>query len=92
MSIADCSVIELSVRENATILSADGRLRKVSEKMNLKVVGTVGLIETMNFYKVLDSKVSIQLLERYKRNNPRSPKVEIENSINKLKEGVQIRI
>jgi predicted nucleic acid-binding protein len=84
LSFADSSVLELAIRKNATVLSSDGSLRKVSIKQNLTVRGMLWIIEELYNKGIVNVNDALNALSAYATMNPRTPKSDIDKLILKL--------
>ncbi|MDJ1502048.1 hypothetical protein [Xanthocytophaga agilis] len=73
LSIADCSVLELALRKNAIIYSADGSLRKVATRKNLQVRGVLWIIEELCIKNNLTVEIALEKLQLYTKINSRAP-------------------
>lgn len=85
LSPADGSVLELAIRLQATILTSDGSLRRVSQAKHVPVRGSLWVIEEMIARELLNKETALAKLEQYPTVNPRAPKKEISALIEKLK-------
>lgn len=85
LSPADGSVLELAIRLQATILTSDGSLRRVSKAKHVHVRGSLWVIEEMIIRELLNKEAALEKLQQYPAVNPRAPKKEIEALIEKLK-------
>jgi len=84
LSFADCSVLELAKRKDAILLSADGKLRKVSRKEGMTVRGTLWIVKVLyNEYAITLDEVK-EKLNLYISVNPRAPKKEIQKMLERL--------
>lgn len=86
LSLADCSVLELTIRLNGIILSSDKSLRNESEKRKFTVHGILWIIEKLCDKNIITREVAINKLEIYPKINDRAPKIEIESLIKTLKQ------
>lgn len=84
LSFPDSSVLELAIRRNAVVYSADGSLRKASVKEGIIVRGVLWVIESLYKSELLDTNTAIAKLRLYEIINQRSPLSEIKKLINKL--------
>lgn len=85
LSVADSSVLELAIRLNATVLTSDGSLRKVTLSKEIKVRGCLWIIEELLNLSLITIEIALQKLEDYPKINDRSPKKDIANMIEKIK-------
>lgn len=86
LSFADGSVLELAERMQGVILSADGSLRKIGQKKNLTVRGTLWVIEELCSKNIISTQVAVSKLEMYPKINNRVPKLDITALIAKLQQ------
>jgi predicted nucleic acid-binding protein len=86
LSFADSTVVELALRKQATVLSSDGSLRKVSAAKGLDVHGMLWIIEQLCESNLLSGMDAIAKLNDYVRINQRAPKNEVESLSIKIKE------
>jgi len=84
LSIADCSVLELSLRKNGIIISNDKRLYNESKKRNLKVKGLLWVIRELINEMIISKKFALEKLKLYPEINQRAPRQEILVFISKL--------
>lgn len=87
LSVADCSVLEVAIRLKATILSADGGLRKIAKRENCIIHGTIWILEELCRNNHLSKEATIEHLEQYAVINIRAPIKEIKKSIAQLGRG-----
>lgn len=83
LSFSDASVIEVAARRNAHILSSDKSLRNESTRRNIVVRGMLWVLEELFLQEIIDQSILVEKLEAYPTINPRAPKKEIENLLNK---------
>ena len=86
LSFADSSVLEVAIRRDAVLFSADGSLRKISKRQKINVRGTLWVIENLYITKKIEKKTTIEKLNLYAEVNERAPKKEIIKLIQKLNE------
>lgn len=84
LSLADCSVLELSERLQGVILSSDKSLRSEGQRRSFTVHGVLWVIENLCNKKIITREAAINKLELYPKINDRVPKTEIANLINSL--------
>lgn len=84
LSLPDSSVLELAIRKNAIVYSADGSLRKASAKEGITVRGIIWVIAELHASSLLDTDTAIAKLNMYEAINQRSPLKEIKNLISKI--------
>jgi len=85
LSITDCSVIELAIRRKGIILTSDKSLRIESKKRNINVHGVLWIIEELVNELIISVDNGLEKLEKYYDINPRIPKKEFDELVNKLK-------
>jgi len=85
LSFADSSVLELAIRRDAVLFSADGSLRRISRRKKVIVRGTLWIIEKLYEEKLITLGVAIERLENYIDINARAPIKEINKLISRLK-------
>jgi rRNA maturation endonuclease Nob1 len=86
LSLEDCSVLELAIRKEAILFSSDGRLRKISNRRNITVRGTLWIIEHLYLEDMITLETAIEKLELLEKVNERAPTKEIKKMILRLKE------
>jgi len=79
LSFTDCSVLELALRINGILLSADKRLRNEAARRTLTVKGMLWIIEEMIRNRIITLDTGIEKLKKYPEINTRIPKKEITN-------------
>jgi len=84
LSFTDCSVLELAKRKDAVLLSADGKLRKVSRKEGITVRGTLWIIEALYNEDAVTLDDVKEKLNLYISVNARAPKKEIQKMLERL--------
>jgi rRNA-processing protein FCF1 len=91
LSITDCSILELSITERATIISNDKRLTSEAKKRNIQVKGLLWIIQEMIIEKILTIELALEKLTLYPMINKWVPKNEIDKIIQRIKseEGLQ---
>jgi len=85
LSVADSSVLELAIRLEATVLTSDGSLRKITLSKEIKVRGCLWIIEELVDLKLITVETALQKLYDYPKINNRSPKKEIATLIEKIR-------
>lgn len=80
LSYEDSSVLELALRKQAIVYTSDGRLRKISERNNLKVRGILWIIDELCAMNIISNQEAIDQLQKYSEINKRIPI----NDVNKL--------
>jgi|WetSurMetagenome_2_1015567.scaffolds.fasta_scaffold105794_3 hypothetical protein len=84
LSYADCSVLELTIRINGTLLSSDKKLRNVSKNNLLEVKGVLWIIEELVNKGIISSQIAVDKLEYYHNINIRIPLNEVRLLIERL--------
>lgn len=84
LSYTDCSVLELALRRNWTVLSSDLSLRKATKKNGLTVRGILWIIDELVRQKAMTTVGAIHALNHYLEINNRAPKTEINEMIRRL--------
>jgi predicted nucleic acid-binding protein len=81
LSIKDCSVLLLSRRLNATLLTGDAPLRKAAEKNKLDVHGILWLFDELLAAKMITKAKASEALQSLMGINKRLPKAECEKRL-----------
>lgn len=76
LGLTDCTVLELAVRINGTILSSDRSLKEEAAKYQIIINGVLFLMKEMVVVGLLSKAEAIDTLERHKENNKRAPQKE----------------
>jgi predicted nucleic acid-binding protein len=76
LSLADKSVFYIARKFDAIILTGDNLLRKVSDKNNFEVHGTLWILESFVEMKIINPPEAVQRLLELMQYNPRLPKSE----------------
>lgn len=84
LSYPDCSVLELALRKQGTVLSSDWKLRTATVRNNLTVRGVLWIIDELHIQKRLTASEAIEKLNLYRKINSRAPLVEIKTMIEGL--------
>ncbi len=84
LSLPDSSVLELAIRKNAIVYSADGSLRKASAKEGITVRGIIWVIAQLYTLNFLTDEAAISKLNTYQVINQRAPLKDIKNLISKI--------
>ncbi|HPN38613.1 MAG TPA: type II toxin-antitoxin system VapC family toxin [Melioribacteraceae bacterium] len=84
LSFADCSVIYLSQKNKAILLSGDKPVRNFAEANGMECHGILWLIDTLVNNNVITKYLAIQKLKELNCRNNRLPQHEIEKLIIKL--------
>lgn len=84
LSITDCSILELANRTNGVLLSSDGSLRKIATQSNIKVRGTIWIIEELLRNEIIDGPLAVKSLTLYDGVNQRAPSLEIQKAIKRI--------
>lgn len=71
LSYADATVLELALRKKATLVTADRLLRKAGVNENNKVHGTLWIIKTMHYCRVISCKEAIEHINKLSNINKR---------------------
>lgn len=85
LTFADCSVYELGLRKQGTILSSDRGLRKCCERDGLHVHGMLWIIESLHSAGIIHHDYACSCLKTYSSINAWAPKVEIAILIETIK-------
>lgn len=89
LSYTDCTVLELALRKQGTVLSSDWKLRTATVRRNLTVRGVLWIIDELHLQKRLTASEAIEKLNLYKRINSRAPLTEIKTMIERLTNLIQ---
>ena len=73
ISYADATVLELSLRINATLLSADKLLRKAGENEGATICGTLWVIRELYMSEMISSAIAITKINELIKINTRIP-------------------
>jgi len=84
LSVADCSMIDLSQRVGGVLVTTDEKLKRVCLSMELEVHGVVWIIEIMVTERMIDVGLAITKLDLYAEVNKRAPLKLIEELKRKL--------
>ena len=84
LSFTDSSVLELAIRRDAVLFSADGSLRNISRRQKVVVRGTLWIVEKLYAEQLITVELAIEKLEYYAEINRRAPRKEIKQMIEKL--------
>ncbi len=85
LSIQDLSVLKLAISLNGILCTTDKNLKEIASGKNLEIHGTLWIVEQMIISKKLNSKIAIKKLKKLKDTNPRAPKKEIKNLIERIR-------
>lgn len=84
VSITDCSVWLYAKKNNFTLLTGDGKLRKSAGKSGVEVCGMLKIFDMLvDDYQIISKKNGANMLEKLFKINNRLPSREIENRINR---------
>jgi len=84
LSYTDCSVLELAIRKNGIVLSADKSLRNISIKRKLTVKGFLWIIAELVEKNLISPDKALKTLRLYPKVNKRVPIKEIKKMIDRL--------
>lgn len=84
-SIQDCSVWKLAKDMGCSLLTGDGKLRKIVQKDEVEVHGILYLFDKLLEHDIIDSGTAIERMEALKNINTRLPKDEIDKRIHSWK-------
>ena len=87
ISPADFSVILYAQKANFNILTGDKRLRTYAEKEGIEVHGILFIFEALVEHSILPPTLAIELLQKFKELNKRTP-VELIDVLIKKFEGM----
>ena len=87
ISPADFSVILYAQKANFNILTGDKRLRNYAEKEGIEVHGILFVFEALVKHRILPPALAIELLQKLKQLNKRTP-VELIDALIKKNEGM----
>jgi predicted nucleic acid-binding protein len=85
LSVADCSMIDLSQRVGGVVVTTDEKLKRVCLSMGLEVHGVVWIIDVMVTERLIDVAAAMTRLDRYVEVNKRAPRQLIEELKQKLR-------
>ncbi len=85
LSFTDCSVLELAIRIDGIMISADKSLRNISKRKNIEVKGLLWIIKLLVDESIITKETAIKKLELYPDVNLRAPIREIDKLLEKLK-------
>lgn len=77
LSFTDCSVLELSMRMNGIILTADKALRNIATKNQLQVRGMIWVFTLLLENNLITKEIALEKLDMYPKINNRVPKREL---------------
>ena len=84
VSITDCSVWLYAKKNNYTLLTGDGKLRKSASKSGVEVCGILKIFDMLvEDYQIISKQNGADMLEKLFKINNRLPSREIENRLNK---------
>lgn len=84
VSITDCSVWLYAKKNNYTLLTGDGKLRKSASKSGVEVCGILKIFDMLvEDYQIISKQNGADMLEKLFKINNRLPSHEIENRLNK---------
>lgn len=86
LSFPDSSVLELAIRRNAIVYSADGSLRKASAQKGITVRGVLWIVAQLHSMGSITTETAIVKLNMYEQLNQRAPFKEIKNLISQLQD------
>ena len=87
LSLADCSVLFLAEQQKALLLTGDRLLRMEAEKAGIEVHGSLWILDRMVQMKAIDTSAACRALLELMVKNPRLPKGECAERIEKWCEG-----
>lgn len=85
LSVADCSMIDLSQRVGGVVVTTDEKLKKVCLSLGLEVHGVVWMVDVMVSERLIDVAGAVARLDLYIEINKRAPRQLIEELKRKLK-------
>jgi predicted nucleic acid-binding protein len=85
LSIADCSMIDLSQRVGGIVVTTDEKLKRVCLSLGFDVHGVLWVIDVMVAESLIDVDDAIAKLDRYAEVNKRAPRQLIEELKQKLR-------
>lgn len=85
LSFEDCSVWYYSEKLCGTLLTGDGKLRKLVSKNGIEVRGMIYIFDELVKHDLLDFQQAIEKLEQLSQINDRLPKKEIQKRIESWK-------
>lgn len=68
-SLYDCVALAIAKVRGITLMSGDGPLRKVAEQENVRVIGTIGVLDELYHGKYIDSQHYLACLLELKKHN-----------------------
>jgi len=86
ISYADATVLELSLRINATLLSADKLLRKAGKNEGTTICGTLWVIKELYMSKIINSTIAITKINELTQINTRIPVTLCKNLIKEIEQ------
>jgi len=84
LSLTDCSILELAIRRDGIILSADKTLRNIATRKHLNVRGMIWVIDLLVEGNVITAKEALEKLKVYPEVNQRVPIKELNEYCTKL--------
>ncbi len=73
LSYSDCSILELSIRLNAVLITSDKSLRKIASQYLVDVMGILGVIYKLFENALISGDAAIIKLNEYMEINERTP-------------------
>lgn len=68
-SLYDCVALAIAKVRGITLMSGDGPLRKAAEQENVRVIGTIGVLDELYHGKYIDSQHYLACLLELKKHN-----------------------
>lgn len=83
VSFEDCAVWHYAKKNNYTLLTGDGQLRKKAIASNVMVKGIIYVFDELVAYEIITPLLAVAKLQELMSKNPRLPKSIIQERINK---------
>ncbi len=83
-SVNDLLALTLAKHENCQLLTSDKALREVAKKLNMKVHGTIWLVEQMLQNNKITSEVARVSFQQMQNSGSRLPWIEVEKMLSKF--------
>lgn len=83
LSLEDCSCLYYAKENSAVILTGDAALRKAAHRESVKVIGTIGILDTLIKDGILTEAQAAEALTKIMASNKRLPLGECESRLNK---------
>ena len=87
LSFSDCSLLELAIRLNATLITSDKKLKNIAHKNAIVVMGLLGVIKQLFESKLINRDFAIEKLHDYLRINSWAPVEETKNLLREFQYG-----